>query len=123
MVPVLWGFLCPWSQQTQEERPERGMMSGVHTGTRGAGGCLGASAEGPQLRAAPRSQRGGLPCLQGSPGAARPRRLTAVSRPAPPSGAGPCELQLTCRWVIHVWGRAFWLRSSFPPSGPTMGAG
>lgn len=83
MVPGLWGFLCPWSQQTQEERPERGMMSEVHTGTRGAGRCLGASAKGPQLRAAPHSRRGSLPCLQGSPRAARPRRLTTVSRSRP----------------------------------------
>ena len=83
MVPVLWGVLCPRSQQTQEERTERGMMSEVHTGTRGAGRCLGASAKGPRLRSAPRPQQGGLPSLQGAPRAAKPRRLATVSRSHP----------------------------------------
>ncbi|KAM9047743.1 uncharacterized protein AAG666_003962 isoform 1-T3 [Megaptera novaeangliae] len=83
VVPVLWGFLCPRSQQTQEERTERGMMSEVHTGTCGAGRCLGASAKGPRLRSALRPQQGGLPSLQGAPRAAKPRRLATVSRSHP----------------------------------------
>lgn len=93
--------MCPWSQQTQEERTtEQGDDVRNPQCTHGAGGCLRASAKGLQLRSAPRKplhilSRAACPL---SPGFIQSGQ-TSVSQhrqPIPPlqAGAGLCELSL-----------------------------